>query len=150
MAFPQAISIFRAMGNGSATWFIRKERFGGAALMIPTVGSSRLLRCKSPWCIGHRMARRSPFQVCLKDAPVGRPVEPPSFGEVIQIPRVGGACIIFTRAKLPDRPGLPSARVRMQRALRSFAMRSLVSCGRTPTTRGLILGAKDMEYRSLR
>jgi putative transposase len=25
-----------------------------------------------------------------KDAPVGRPVEPPSFGEVIQIPQVGG------------------------------------------------------------
>src|SRR6266853_349155 len=60
------------------------------------------------------------------------------------------ACIIFTRAKLPDRQRLPSARVSMQRALRSFAMRSLVSCGRTPTARGLILGATDMEYRLLR
>jgi len=30
------------------------------------------------------------------------------------------ACIIFTRAKLPDRQRLPSARVRIQRALRSF------------------------------
>jgi putative transposase len=31
-----------------------------------------------------------------KDAPVGRAVEPPSFGEVIQIPQVGGL-LIFTR-----------------------------------------------------
>jgi putative transposase len=32
-----------------------------------------------------------------KDAPVGRPVEPPSFGEVIQIPKVGGLHHLYTR-----------------------------------------------------
>jgi len=32
-----------------------------------------------------------------KDAPVGRPVEPPSFGEVIQIPQVGGLHHLYTR-----------------------------------------------------
>ncbi len=32
-----------------------------------------------------------------KDAPVGRPVEPPSFGEVIQIPQVGGLHHPYTR-----------------------------------------------------
>jgi hypothetical protein len=34
-------------------------------------------------------------------------------------------------------------------ALRSFAMRSPVSRGRTPATRGLILSATDREHRSL-
>jgi transposase InsO family protein len=32
-----------------------------------------------------------------KDAPVGRPVEPPSFGEVIQMPQVGGLHHLYTR-----------------------------------------------------
>src|SRR5713101_522562 len=32
-----------------------------------------------------------------KDAPVGRPVEPPSFGEVIQIPQVSGLHHLYTR-----------------------------------------------------
>ena len=32
-----------------------------------------------------------------KDAPVGRPVEPPSLGEVIQIPQVGGLHHLYTR-----------------------------------------------------
>ena len=32
-----------------------------------------------------------------KDAPVGRPVEPPSFGEVTQIPQVGGLHHLYTR-----------------------------------------------------
>jgi transposase InsO family protein len=32
-----------------------------------------------------------------KDAPVGRPVEPPSFGEVIQIAQVGGLHHLYTR-----------------------------------------------------
>ena len=32
-----------------------------------------------------------------KDAPVGRPVEPPSFGEVIQIPQVGGLHHLYSR-----------------------------------------------------
>jgi hypothetical protein len=32
-----------------------------------------------------------------KDAPAGRPVEPPSFGEVIQIPKVGGLHHLYTR-----------------------------------------------------
>jgi hypothetical protein len=35
--------------------------------------------------------------VSKKDAPVGRPVEPPSFGEVIQIPQVGGLHHLYTR-----------------------------------------------------
>ena len=32
-----------------------------------------------------------------KDAPVGRAVEPPPFGEVIQIPQVGGLHHLYTR-----------------------------------------------------
>jgi hypothetical protein len=32
-----------------------------------------------------------------KDAPVGRPIEPPSFGKVIQIPQVGGLHHLYTR-----------------------------------------------------
>src|SRR5882724_8830043 len=32
-----------------------------------------------------------------KDAPVGRPVKPPSFGEVIRIPQVGGLHHLYTR-----------------------------------------------------
>jgi putative transposase len=48
-----------------------------------------------------------------KGAPVSRPVEPFSLGHVIKIPK-SAACITFTRAKLPDRSGLPNARVKMQ------------------------------------
>jgi transposase InsO family protein len=32
-----------------------------------------------------------------KDAPVSRPVEPPSLGDVIQIPQVGGLHHLYTR-----------------------------------------------------
>ena len=84
-----------------------------------------------------------------KDAPVGRAVELPSFGEVIQIPQVGGLHHLYTQSCLIDKD-FPALGVRMRRTLRSFAMRSLVSCGRTLATRGLILGATDTEYRSLR
>src|SRR5260370_31698147 len=53
-----------------------------------------------------------------KDAPVSRPVEPPSLGHVIEIPK-SVDCTTFTGAKLPDRKRLPSARLRIQSETRS-------------------------------
>jgi len=32
-----------------------------------------------------------------KDAPINRPVQPPSFGEIIEIPQVGGLHHLYTR-----------------------------------------------------
>jgi putative transposase len=32
-----------------------------------------------------------------KDAPIGRPIEPPSLGHVIEIPKVGGLHHLYTR-----------------------------------------------------
>jgi len=49
-----------------------------------------------------------------KDAPISRPVEPPSLGPVDRDSKKSAACIIFTRAKLPNRKTLPSARLRKQ------------------------------------
>ena len=61
-----------------------------------------------------------------KDAPVGRPVEPPSFGDCDpNPPSPRPASSLHAQSCLIDKD-FPVLRVRMQRALRSFAMRSLV------------------------
>jgi hypothetical protein len=68
-----------------------------------------------------------------KDAPVSRPVEPPSLGHMIQIPKVGGLhhLIISTHAKLPDRKKTPKQSLEnAERVVYSFVMRNFLFCGR--------------------
>jgi len=60
-----------------------------------------------------KYCERGPTHLSLeKDAPVSRPVEPPSLGHVIEIPRIGG---LDPSLYALDRSGLPDARLRMEK-----------------------------------